>query len=79
MPTIFYININMVFGSDTTEHALIQLVNYISSALDNKKFALGVFLDLSKAFDTVSHNILIAKLSRYGVEDVALRWFLEAT
>ncbi len=59
----------------STEHALIQLVNYISSALDNKKFALGVFLDLSKAFDTVSHNILIAKLSRYGVEDVALRWF----
>ncbi len=50
-------------------------MNYISSALDNKKFALGVFLDLSKAFDTVSHNILIAKLSRYGVEDVALRWF----
>jgi len=32
----------------------------ISSALDNKKYALGVFLDLSKAFDTVSHNILVA-------------------
>jgi len=46
-----------------------------SSALDNQKYALGVFLDLSTAFDTVSHNILIAKLSRYGVEDVALRWF----
>lgn len=59
----------------STEHALIQLVNYISKALDNKKFALGVFLDLSKAFDTVSHDILISKLNRYGVEGTALVWF----
>ena len=60
----------------STEHALLQLINYIASALDNNKFALGVFLDLSKAFDTVSHDILIAKLKRYGVEGTALQWFI---
>jgi len=76
MVIILYTNTNMVFRKrHSTEQALIQLVNHISSALDNQKYALGVFLDLSTAFDTVSHNILIAKLSRYGVEDVALRWF----
>ena len=59
----------------STEHALLQLTNIISSAMDQKKFALGVFLDLTKAFDTVNHSILIAKLNRYGVEDIALNWF----
>ncbi len=38
----------------STEHALIQLVNYISSALDNKKFALGVFLDLRHSIWSVT-------------------------
>lgn len=58
----------------STEHALLHLVNNISTALDDKKFALGVFLDLSKAFDTVNHRTLISKLHRYGVDDVALLW-----
>ena len=56
----------------STEHALLQLVNYISSSLDTRKFVLGVFLDLSKAFDTVSHDILTAKLNRYELKNTAL-------
>ena len=59
----------------STELALLQLVNNISSALEDEKFALGVFLDLTKAFDTVNHKILVSKLNRYGVQDVALKWF----
>ena len=59
----------------STEQALLQLVNNISSALEDEKYVLGVFLDLTKAFDTVNHKILVSKLKRYGLQDVALKWF----
>ena len=38
-------------------------------------FALGVFIDLSKAFDTVDHNILLEKVSMYGIKGNNLKWF----
>ena len=44
-------------------------------ALKKKKFALGVFIDLSKAFDNVDHHILISQLENYGVNGNNLRWF----
>ena len=47
--------------------ALIDLVDKISSNMDHKKYNIGVFLDLSKAFDTIDHNILINKLQCYGI------------
>ena len=40
----------------------------------NSKFMLGVLIDLSKAFDTVDHHILLKKLKHYGVNEKTLAW-----
>ena len=49
-------------------------MNRISTAIDQREITVGVFLDLSKAFDTLDHEILFAKLEHYGICDVALQW-----
>ena len=43
--------------------------------LDNNEFACGVVLDICKAFDIVSHKILITKLKRYGLTGIVLDWW----
>ena len=47
----------------------------ITNALDNKKVTLGLFINLSKAFDTKNHENLLDKLKHRGVRYVALEWF----
>ena len=50
------------------------MYNEITSTIDRKEFTVGIFLNLSKAFDTVNHDILFDKLSHYGIRGVVLDW-----
>jgi hypothetical protein len=59
----------------STEHSLTHLINHIYSALNDKKYCIGLFLDLKKAFDVCSHSILLKKLKKYGITGKAHDWF----
>ena len=58
----------------STYMALVELLDRISEEIDDKKFSLGVFIDLSKAFDTINHKVLLSKLDLYGIRGVAHKW-----
>jgi Reverse transcriptase (RNA-dependent DNA polymerase) len=59
----------------STVMSLLDIHNQITKAIDTKKFSVGIFLDLSKAFDTVDHEILLKKLENYGIRGPPLSWF----
>ena len=54
---------------------MLEIIETIYDNLDNKNFVFGLYLDLSKAFDCVDHNILIEKLSYYGIRNNESNWF----
>ena len=58
----------------STSFALLHLFEKISSAIDRREHTVGVFFDLSKAFDTVNFNICFDKLEHYGIRGIALNW-----
>ena len=59
----------------STDHAILQLVDQIRNIFVQNNFTLGVFIDLSKAFHTVDHNILLIKLGINGIVRMSLKWF----
>lgn len=59
----------------STEDAVSLLTSIIASQLDKKQCSVGIFLDLAKAFDTVSAPILLKKLENMGIRGIALDWF----
>ena len=78
-----YLEINNIlfpsqFGfreNQSTFYAASALYDQLIEATENKKYSVVSFLDLSKAFDTVNHEILLAKLSHYGFIGVVNGWF----
>ena len=80
---IIFLNENKIlydyqFGfrrNHSTELALVEISDQIYKSLDNSDFFFALYLDLSKAFDTVDHFILLEKLQYYGIKNNELKWF----
>lgn len=59
----------------STELALADALDKLCTSLDENNISMGVFLDLSKAFNTIDLSILLAKLETYGIRGNVLEWF----
>ena len=78
-----YLKVHKKFSKN--QHAFLKMHSTLTSLLnvtdawfsniDKRKINISVFLDLKKAFDTVDHEILLSKLTKYGVVGTPLRWF----
>ena len=59
----------------STDHAILSIVDKIQIAIEARDYSYGIFLDFSKAFDTVNHKILLGKPEHYGIRGIANDWF----
>ncbi len=53
--------------NSSTSLALMESIEVITNTIENKQYAIGIFIDLKKAFDTINHVILITKMEGYGI------------
>ena len=72
---IFYDSQYGFMAGHSTELALIELIDRITQDIYKGKIPISIFLDLSKAFDTLDHVILLQKLNYYGIKSVELNLF----
>ena len=61
----------------STELATLLLIDEMSKEIDRGKMVGAVFIDLSKAFDTLSHSVLISKMQKCGIKGIAIQWFID--
>ena len=60
----------------STETALVKVCNDLLCSLDERKAVILVLLDMSEAFDTIDHGIMLSRLrDRFGISGTALKWF----
>jgi retron-type reverse transcriptase len=59
----------------SVENACQTFLNNIQEALENKLHVIGIFLDPTKAYDVLNHQILLDKLESYGIRGIANQWF----
>ena len=59
----------------STVDAVTKFINDVIKSYDDRQSTIAVYCDLSKAFDTIDHNILLHKLEFYGIRGFALNWF----
>ena len=72
---MFYANQFGFRRNYSTEYAILKITDKIQRSIDEHDYSLGIFLDFSKAFDTVNHEILIEKLNYYGIRGLPSKWF----
>ena len=57
------------------EDAILELIGRVLQSKNDDKYCAGIFLDLSKAFDTLDHHLLLQKMEKYGIRGLTLDWF----
>ena len=65
------------FGSRkgySVKYTILATIENLKRAIDENRISCGIFLDFSKAFDTINHNILLAKRNKYGIRGLPLEW-----